>query len=148
MADQGVAVSVTATEADGTTVFRDRVIPFSGGLDTMRLTDALPATSLSFRWTPGTFDFDFHPAPRRRLVLVLEGGLVITVGSGEQRTFRPGDVLEITDSWGQGHRSQALDARPFRSAFIALDDIVHLDQRSALEHPRFEWNRLRDSQSI
>ena len=133
MADAGIAVSVTETLEDGRTVFRDRVIPFTGMLDAMRMTGTLPATSLSFRWTPGTFDFDIHLAPRRRLVLVLEGGLEIVVGAGERRVFRAGDVLEITDAWGQGHRSRALDGRPFRSAFIALDDEVHLDRRTSLD---------------
>lgn len=135
MSEAGVPISVTATLEDGQTVFRDRIIPFAGGLDAMLTTEILPATSLSFRWTPGTFDFDFHPAPRHRLVMVLEGGLEITAGSGEMRTFGPGDILEITDNWGRGHRSRAMDGRPFRSAFIALDEVIHLDRRVPLDAP-------------
>lgn len=128
-----VTISVTETLDDGSTRFRDRVVPLSGNLDAMRLSVVLPATSLSFRWTPGTFDFDFHPAPRRRLVMVLEGGLEITVSDGESRIFRPGDILEIRDTSGRGHRSRALDGAPFRSAFVALDDDVLLDRRTPLD---------------
>ena len=95
MADAGIAVSVTETLEDGRTVFRDPVLPFTGMLDAMRMTGTLPATSLSFRLTPGTFDFDFHLAPRRRLVLVLEGGLEIVVGAGERRVFRAGECPEF-----------------------------------------------------
>ncbi|MCG8693479.1 MAG: hypothetical protein MI806_19930 [Minwuiales bacterium] len=130
--DNGVRISATVTDPDGGTRFADETIPFAAGGAPFRLTRPMPATAISFRWTPGDFDFDFHPAPRRRLVLVTEGGLEITVGSGEIRTFRPGDILDIRDTWGRGHRSRALGGRPFRSAFIALDDEVLLDRREPL----------------
>lgn len=133
--DDGVRLQVTVTEPDGTTRFEDEVLPYITEGGPFRMTAPMPATGISFRWTPGAFDFDFHPAPRRRLVLVTESALEITAGSGETRVFRPGDILSIRDTWGQGHRSRALDGRPFRSAFIALDNDVVLDRREALASP-------------
>lgn len=124
-----VRLQVTQTAPDGSTHFVDEYLPYAASEGPLRATAPLPATSLSFRWTPGSFDFDFHPAPRRRLVLVTEGALEITVGSGETRVFRAGDVLSIRDTWGQGHRSRAVDGQPFRSAFIGLDEERLLDRR-------------------
>jgi hypothetical protein len=133
---EGVRIQITETAPDGTTRFVDETLPYAAGGGTpFRMTAPVPATSMSFRWTPGEFDFDFHLAPRRRLVLVIEGGLEITVGSGETRQFRPGDILSIRDTWGQGHRSRSADRRPFRSAFIALDDERLLDRREAVDEP-------------
>lgn len=127
-----VAIAATVTDPDGETRFADEIVPYAGHSGPLRVTAPRPATSLSFRWTPGSFDFDFHLSPRRRLVLVLEGGLDITVNSGETRCFRPGDILDIRDTWGSGHCSRAADGRPFRSAFITLDDEVLLDRREPL----------------
>jgi len=126
-----VHLQITECAPDGTTRFVDEYIPYTGNSGPLRVTEPWPATSMSFRWTPGDFDFDFHPAARRRLVLVTEGGLEITVGTGESRVFTPGDVLSIRDTWGQGHRSRALDGKPFRSAFVALDEEHAFDRRGS-----------------
>lgn len=123
-----VRLQITDTAPDGSTRFVDEFVPYVASEGPLRATAPMPATGLSFRWTPGSFDFDFHPAPRHRLVLVTEGALEITVSSGEARVFQPGDVLSIRDTWGRGHRSRAVGG-PFRSAFIALDDERLLDRR-------------------
>lgn len=117
------------TDPDGSSRFVDDIWPYDGSNPPFQMTGVLPATGIRFRWTPGDCDFDYLPAPRRQLVLVTEGGLEITVGSGETRVFRCGDVLSIADTWGQGHRSRAQNAEPFRSALIGLDDEAHPDRR-------------------
>lgn len=132
--EHNVRVQVTETEPDGSTRFIDEFIPFTSHSGPLRTTAAMSATAMSFRWTPGAFDFDFHPSPRQRLVLVTEGALEITVGSGEARIFRPGDILSIRDTWGQGHRSRSVNGKPFRSAFIALDNERLLDRREPMEN--------------
>ena len=53
---------------------------------------------------------------------MLSGGLEIEVGSGERRTFRRGDLLEVADLIGQGHRSRAADGEPIDLAAIACDE--------------------------
>ena len=53
---------------------------------------------------------------------MLDGKLEVVVGSGERRRFIVGDVLEVADVTGRGHISRAADGRPFRSAFINIDD--------------------------
>lgn len=48
---------------------------------------------------------DWHPAPVRQYALILRGEFTVTVGSGEVRAFRPGDVVLLEDTTGQGHRT-------------------------------------------
>ena len=128
-----VHIHVTRTDPDGQTHFDDETLPFTGGEGPLKVTSPLPATSISFRRTPGDFGFDFHKASRRQLVLVTSGGLEITVGSGETRVFRPGDVLSLRDTWGQGHVSRALDGKPLTATFVNLDDEVLIDRREGTD---------------
>ena len=65
--------------------------------------------------------------------MVTDGALEITVSNGESRIFEPGDILSIRDTWGQGHRSRAVGGKPFRSAFIALDDDFVHERRKTTE---------------
>lgn len=129
------AVQITAmiTEPDGETRFVDETISYAKTSGPIRVTETLPAVSISFRWTPADFDFDFHPSPRRRLVFVTEGTLDITPSNDAPRTFRTGDLLEIRDLTGRGHRSRSIGGNPFRSVFIALDDDIALDRREQLD---------------
>ncbi len=131
----GVRIQFTHTDPDGRTHFDDETLPFTGGEGPLKVTHSLPATSISFRETPGDFRFDFHRASRRQLVLVTSGGLEVTAGSGETRTFRPGDILSLGDTWGQGHVSRALDSKPLTAAFVNLDEEVLIDRREGTDQP-------------
>ena len=48
-----------------------------------------------------------YPAylPQRRIVVVLQGEVKITISDDGVRKFRPGDVLLVEDTWGKGHAS-------------------------------------------
>ena len=76
-----VHIHVTRADPQGQTRFDDETLPFTGGEGPLKVTAPLPATSISFRETPGDVHFDFHQASRRQLVLVTSGCLEITVGS-------------------------------------------------------------------
>lgn len=59
---------------------------------------------------PGTLDF--HPAPRRQLVIVLAGGIEIELADGQKRQFGPGQMFLADDTTGQGHITRTIgDAR-------------------------------------
>jgi uncharacterized cupin superfamily protein len=107
--------------ADGATHFADLEIPLAHAGTIGRLSDRVAATGVVFRETPGDYDYDWHPAPRRQYVVLLDGEIEITVGDGETRRFRGGDVLLVEDTTGRGHRTRTTDGRPRRSIFITLD---------------------------
>ena len=86
-----------------------------------RLSERLDATGVIFRETPADYDYDWHPAPRRQYIVLLDGNIEITVGTGETRRFTGGDVLLVEDTTGRGHRTRTTDGKPRRSIFITLD---------------------------
>lgn len=119
-----VTLTRTVSDRDGESRFETaRVVLHSEDPDDPPLTKSavIPATSISFRSTPGNYAFDFHTAPRRRLIVLLEGKLEVVTSLGDRRVFEVGDVLEVNDTTGKGHISRAVDGQPFRSAFINVD---------------------------
>ena len=114
-------VTRIATGADGETHFSDVEIPLADAGAIGRLSGVVPATGVIFRETPADYDYDWHPAPRRQYIVLLDGEIEITVGDGETRRFRGGDVLLVEDTDGRGHRTRTADGKMRRSIFIALD---------------------------
>src|SRR5436309_15054572 len=68
----------------------------------------LAASQISFReWPAGQF-LDWHPAPRRRFVIILSGQLGIGLGAGSKPVFGPGDPRLAEDTRGKGHPSRGV----------------------------------------
>jgi hypothetical protein len=88
-----------------------------GGL----MSELMKATGIVFRETAGSYDYDFHNAPRRQYVVNLEGEVEIELGDGTKRIFRSGDIFLAEDTTGQGHISRAVGGKPRKSLFITLD---------------------------
>ena len=109
------------TGADGDTHFGDIEVPLTDAGTIGRLSETIPATGVVFRETPPDYDYDWHPAPRRQYIVLLDGAIEITVGDGETRRFNGGDVLLVEDTTGRGHRTRTINGRSRRSIFIALD---------------------------
>ncbi len=57
---------------------------------------------------PPDLDQDWHQAPARQLVVVLEGRIEVTTTDGETRRWGPGEVFMPADVSGRGHRTRAL----------------------------------------
>lgn len=109
------------TGADGESHFEDVDVPLvdRGGMG--RISSAWKASSVIFRETDGDYLLDWHTAPRRQLVINLEGEVEIEVGSGEKRRLGPGTILLAEDTTGRGHISRSVDGKPRRSLFVPLD---------------------------
>ena len=87
-----------------------------------KISDPWPAKSVMFRTVSGSYDLDFHTAPRRQLVVNLTGSVEIEVGDGTKRLLGPGSILLAEDTTGQGHISRAVDGQPRECLFIPLAD--------------------------
>lgn len=85
-----------------------------------RLSRRYPVAGVIFRETSPDYDFDWHPAPERQYIVLLDGEIEIEVSSGERRRFRGGDVLLVEDTTGRGHRTRAVDGKVRRSLFIPV----------------------------
>jgi len=126
-------VSFTRVYADGRgeSHFADQEVELRDAGPIGRLSAAIPARAVVFRKNDPGYDYDWHVAPQRQLIVLLDGTIEIEVSDGERRTFRGGEVLLMEDTAGRGHRTRHVEARERRSVFILLDD----------EKPRTEERR-------
>ena len=113
--------------ADGATRFDEVEIPLAGAGEIGRLSKPFPADAVIFRETGADYDYDWHPAPARQLVILLDGEIEIEVGCGEVRRFGGGEVLLLEDTSGRGHRTRNVGAVPRRSLFVRLAPDALLD---------------------
>ena len=108
-------------DADGETHFRDIEIDWAHDGPGGRMSERQPATGVIFRQTPGDYDLDWHPAPRRQYIINLDAGVEITVSDGETRVIGAGEVLLVEDTTGKGHISRAVSGLARHSIFIPID---------------------------
>jgi uncharacterized protein YjlB len=109
------------TGEDGESHFEDLEIETAQQGDIGALSARYSATGVIFRETTGEYDYDWHHAPARQYVVMLQGRVEIELGDGTRRQFGPGDVLLAEDTTGRGHRSRAVDGQARRSLFITLE---------------------------
>ena len=101
---ESIPVSRLYSDDADVTHFADEEIPWGA----RNRTDLFPADQIGFlRMAVGTRT-DWHPAPRKQYVMVLEGTMEVEAGDGERRTFEAGSVLLVTDTEGRGHRTNVL----------------------------------------
>jgi len=109
------------TGPDGESHFEDVEMVLADAGSIGALSDKVSATGVIFRYTDEEYDYQWHNAPCRQYVVMLEGAVEIEVGDGTRRIFRGGDILLAEDVDGRGHISRAVDGEPRRSLFITLE---------------------------
>lgn len=105
------------TGEDKQSHFEDLDIPLAAA-QYGRMSELLPAIGVIFRETPAGGALDFHPAPRRQLVVTLSGLGEIECGDGSRKRFGPGDVMLAEDTIGQGHITREI--QPRQGLFIPI----------------------------
>jgi len=107
-------------DEEGNSKFEDIYIPLTKTTIYGTLSEPYPAKNVVFRYTSPSYD-DKHCAPKRQYIVLLEGGVDITVTDGTKRSFKPGDILLAEDTTGKGHHSKAINQQARRSVFIELE---------------------------
>ncbi|HEX2023284.1 MAG TPA: hypothetical protein VHF00_01135 [Acidimicrobiales bacterium] len=110
-------IGVTSGGGSG---FEEMEIGLTDAGEIGRLSEPYAATSVIFRENDPDYDYDWHPAPRRQLIVLLDGEIEVEVTSGEKRRFQGGDVVLVEDTTGTGHRTRTVGGRSRRSLFIPL----------------------------
>ncbi|HEX9843494.1 MAG TPA: hypothetical protein VGC20_12125 [bacterium] len=110
------------TGDDGESHFGEMDVALEPAVDVGLLSKLYPVRGIIFRETPGTYDLDFHNAPRRQFVINLRGGVEIVVGDGSRRRIGPGEMFLAEDTQGRGHISRAIDNQPRTSVLVTLED--------------------------
>jgi hypothetical protein len=86
------------------------------------LSESIRAKAVIFREVVPLYDYDFHTAPARQYIILLDGAIAIETSLGEKREFKAGDVLLVEDVTGKGHKTRNLHPFSRRSIFITLPE--------------------------
>jgi quercetin dioxygenase-like cupin family protein len=65
---------------------------------------------ISFRYYEKGGFLDFHPAPSRRLLIILSGEAEVGLGDGTVVRMGPGDMRIYEDTTGHGHTTRYLES--------------------------------------
>lgn len=106
---------------DGESHFQTVELPYQRIADA-DVTAMRGASGIQFRRSPPGHYIDWHPAPARQYVIILQGQSKITIGDGSTHTFGTGDVLFADDLTGRGHTTEVVGDEPRVSIFVPLTD--------------------------
>ena len=109
------------TGDDGESHFEDLKVELEDQGPMGMISRLIPAKGVVFREVSGSYDLDFHNAPRRQYVVNLNGSVEIEVGDGSKRVLSDGDILLAEDTTGRGHISRAVNNAPRSCLFIPLE---------------------------
>ena len=101
--------------------FEDITIPLRDAGEIGKLSKIHSATSIIFRENDADYDFDWHNAPHRQFVILLDGEIEIEIGDGSKRRFKGGDIILAEDITGQGYKSRQLSPQKRRSVFVIFE---------------------------
>ena len=113
-------ITCVGLTSDGGSRFDELDIELADAGEIGRLSEPMAARGVVFRENDPTYDYDWHCAPRRQLIVLLDGEIEVEVTSGEKRRFAGGDVLLVEDTTGTGHRTRTVSGGVRRSLFIPL----------------------------
>lgn len=108
------------SDINGESHFEDIEIPLTDQGDIGFLSDDINVKKLQFRKVSAEYDYDFHHAPQRQYIVLLDGGVEIQTSLGEIRQFQTGEILLVEDISGKGHKTKNLENKERTSIFIHL----------------------------
>lgn len=108
------------SDPNGDSRFEDISIPLASAGEIGKLSEPLPAKSIIFREVEPTYDYDFHNAPQKQYLILIDGGIEIETSLGEIRQFQAGQVLLLEDTEGKGHRTRNLQSLKRKSIFVTI----------------------------
>ncbi len=107
-------------DAQGESHFEDVEVPLVPNGLVGSLSEKIPISTMQFRLNKPDYDWDFHTAPARQFIILLDGAIEITTSLGESRTFKAGEVLLVEDTTGKGHKTRNIHHAERRSIFIQI----------------------------
>lgn len=104
----------------GESHFQDIEIPLIDQGEIGFLSEDINVKKLQFRKVSADYDYDFHHAPQKQYIILLDGGVEIQTSSGEIRQFQTGKILLVEDISGKGHKTKNLEKKERLSLFIHI----------------------------
>jgi quercetin dioxygenase-like cupin family protein len=97
--------------------------PYAENVPSVLVSEALAANAVVFMTLPADIrQIEPHPAPRRQLVVVLDGEFEIGTTDGDKRTLAPGMIALVEHVEGRGHTTTVRSAGPATFLAIPLAD--------------------------
>ncbi|MBJ2124464.1 hypothetical protein [Flavobacterium sp. IB48] len=115
-----ITITRIYSDANGESHFKDFDVPLKNNGDIGFLSDEEPVKSIVFREVNPSYDYDFHNAPDRQYIVLLDGGVEIETSLGEKRTFNTGSILLVEDTTGKGHKTKNIEFKLRKSIFIKI----------------------------
>lgn len=114
------SVTRVYTDKNGDSQFEDMEIPLHAGGEIGLLSDPHSVKHIVFREVHPGYDWNYHNAPARQYIILLDGEIEIETSLSEKRIFKGGDVLLMEDVTGKGHRTKNIQQTKRKSIFITL----------------------------
>ena len=108
------------SDENGDSRFEDILIPMNDSGEIGFLSDELPAKGIIFREVKPDYDYNFHNAPQKQYLFLLDGAIEIETSLGDKRVFNAGEVLLLEDTMGKGHRTSNIKEARRRSVFVPV----------------------------
>ena len=85
------------------------------------VSNLIPCNSVRLAETEPGGVYDWHPAPRKQMVVTLGGTIEFTFGNGEILVVKPGDVFYAADVEGRGHKWRIIGDNPWRRLYVHIE---------------------------
>lgn len=108
------------SDENGDTHFAEEVIPLEHAGTIGYLSKRWPAKEILFRYVGADYSFDYHTAPEKQLIVLLDGAIEIETSLGVRRVFFSGAVILVEDTTGKGHKTKNVANAERKSLFITL----------------------------
>ncbi len=108
------------SDENGDSHFENLEIPLIDQGNIGFLSKNIDVKKLQFRKVSADYDYDFHCAPQKQFIVLLDGGIEIETSLGEIRESQTGEILLVEDISGKGHKTKNLEKRERTSLFIHL----------------------------
>lgn len=107
-------------DADDETHFEDVEVSLNDNGSIGFLSKKMNVSTIQFRENNADYNWDFHNAPARQFIILLDGSIEITTSLGVIRSFTAGEILLVEDNLGKGHKTRNLLNTRRKSIFIQL----------------------------
>ena len=108
------------SDSNGDSHFEDIEIPLKEAGSVGRLSNMISAKGIIFREVEPSYDWNFHTAPQKQYIVLLNGEIEIETSLGVKRIFKAGEILLVEDTTGKGHKKRNLQPEKRKSIFITL----------------------------
>jgi len=108
------------SDNNGDSHFEDIEVPLSDSGNVGKLSDVLTTKGIIFREVEPSYDWNFHTAPQKQYVILLDGEIEIETSLGAKRIFKNGEVLLVEDTTGKGHKTKNVQPKKRKSLFVTL----------------------------